>query len=100
MCDRRGLYYILDEVYGLSVHNYHAIFQKKEDFISALSIDYNESSVHVLYNLSKDFGCSGMRLTQGAIISQNNVASRLSGALTVHCQVSSAARLFATRSIL
>ncbi|KAF7931288.1 hypothetical protein BELL_0387g00140 [Botrytis elliptica] len=98
MCDRRGLHYISDEVYGLSVHNNHALLQKKKDFISALSIDYNESSVHVLYSLSKDFGCSGIRL--GAIISQNNVAVRLGAALTVHGQVSSAASLFATRSIL
>lgn len=61
-CQRRDLHYISDEVYALSAH------QPAPDgfipFSSILQLSTSETSerVHVVYSLSKDFGCSGIRL--------------------------------------
>ncbi|KAF3388834.1 1-aminocyclopropane-1-carboxylate synthase 2 [Penicillium rolfsii] len=86
-CQKHDLHYISDEVYALSVHRpYPAGFTS---FASVLEVRESHMSdrTHVLYSLSKDFGCNGMRL--GALISQSNEAVRLSAALSLHSQVSS-----------
>ncbi|CAG8036673.1 unnamed protein product [Penicillium salamii] len=96
-CQRRDLHYISDEVYALSAH------QPAPDgfipFSSILQLSTSETSerVHVVYSLSKDFGCSGIRL--GALITRNEPI-RLSAALSLHSQVSSMSTSFAYNSLL
>ncbi|CAG8369859.1 unnamed protein product [Penicillium salamii] len=96
-CQRRDLHYVSDEVYALSAHQ-----PAPEGFIpfsSILQLSESETSerVHVVYSLSKDFGCSGIRL--GALITQNEII-RLSAALSLHSQVSSLSTSFASRALL
>lgn len=55
-CNSRHLHLISDEVYALSVHG------DGSKFTSALSLRGNVKNVYVIYGLSKDFGCSGIRL--------------------------------------
>lgn len=61
-CERQGLHYISDEVYALSTHRATNTAEPEERFFSALSLHGNQDLVHVIYSLSKDFGCSGIRL--------------------------------------
>ncbi|OCK94718.1 aminotransferase GliI, partial [Cenococcum geophilum 1.58] len=95
---RNNLHYISDEVYALSLHPNSEKEYSTAGFVSALSLAHGDELVHVIYSLSKDFGCSGIRL--GAFISQQNHAVRLSGALSAHQQTSSITTLFAVRHIL
>ncbi|KAJ5879747.1 hypothetical protein N7455_003212 [Penicillium solitum] len=97
-CRRRDLHYISDEVYALSAHQPPpAGFSP---FVSILQFVESQMSerTHVIYSLSKDFGCNGIRL--GALISQSNQAVRLSAALSLHSQVSSLSTVFASETIL
>ena len=55
-CNSHGLHLISDEVYALSVYGIGAKFR------SALSLKGDLKNVSVIYGLSKDFGCSGIRL--------------------------------------
>lgn len=61
-CRRRDLHYISDEVYALSSH--HQIPDSAVQFVSALEMDQTgiNGQVHILYSLSKDFGCNGLRV--------------------------------------
>ncbi|KKK25541.1 hypothetical protein P175DRAFT_0445906 [Aspergillus ochraceoroseus IBT 24754] len=97
-CQRRNLHYISDEVYALSAHS--PVPVTCTSFISALQLSTSEiwERIHVIYSLSKDFGCSGIRV--GALITQNNDAIRLSCALSVHSQVSSVSTTLAAQAIL
>ncbi|RFU32822.1 hypothetical protein B7463_g3511, partial [Scytalidium lignicola] len=97
-CKRKQLHYISDEVYALSLHQ--PAPGGFVPFVSALEIKSKEISdqVHIIYSLSKDFGCSGIRL--GALITQSNNAVRLSAALSVHSQVSTLSTSLATKKIL
>ena len=73
---------IFDEIYGLSVFEQGPTTNDPpgtqttpNKFISTLSLDHQRfsfepSRVHVLYGISKDFGCCGLRA--GILISQNN----------------------------
>ncbi|KUL82963.1 hypothetical protein ZTR_10278 [Talaromyces verruculosus] len=108
-CQRNNLHYISDEVYALSVHapestcNGNIEEERLHDqtpmhaFTSILSVEPPNETVHVIYSLSKDFACSGLRM--GAFITHND-ALRLSGALTAHQQVSNIAASFAVSHLL
>lgn len=61
-CIRHRLHYISDEVYAMSVHSRKSRGDKLPKFVSALSLTGGRDLVHVMYSLSKDFGCSGIRL--------------------------------------
>lgn len=61
-CGRHHLHYISDEVYAMSVHSRKSKGDKVPKFVSALSLTGGRGLVHVIYSLSKDFGCSGIRL--------------------------------------
>ncbi|EHY54825.1 putative aminotransferase aclI [Exophiala dermatitidis] len=73
-CGRRGLHFISDEVYALSNFGSKAA-PGASPFVSVLSLDSvqaecKRSKVHVIWSMSKDFGCSGIRLS--ALVSQKN----------------------------
>ncbi|KAJ5894549.1 hypothetical protein N7495_006240 [Penicillium taxi] len=98
LCERHKLHYISDEVYALSAHQPFAVdFQP---FVSALQLgkDGLKDQIHVVYSLSKDFGCNGIRV--GALITQFNDAVRLSTALSVYNQVSTLSTVLASKLIL
>lgn len=61
-CRRHNLHYISDEVYALSMHK--PVPVDYTPFTSALELDAGQESyrIHVIYSLSKDFGCNGVRL--------------------------------------
>lgn len=64
-CARNQLHLISDEVYALSQHTSINEPPSGTGFISALSLDttkHGKGLVHVLYSLSKDFGCNGIRM--------------------------------------
>ncbi|KAF2656947.1 1-aminocyclopropane-1-carboxylate synthase-like protein 1 [Lophiostoma macrostomum CBS 122681] len=84
-CQRHELQYISDEVYALSIHDAQTASQDT-GFTSALSIQSGSENVHVIYSLSKDFGCNGIRL--GAMISRSHDV-HMSVALSTHGQISS-----------
>lgn len=79
-CQAHGLHLIVDEIYGLSdfkgeENDGTADPPQSSKFISTLSLsptesDFDPTRVHVLYGISKDFGCAGLRA--GVLISQNN----------------------------
>ena len=74
-CKERGLHYVSDEIYALSV--FDSPTTKGNPFVSVLSL-MNEarsdselreelmdrSRVHVVWSVSKDFGCSGTRMVR------------------------------------
>lgn len=75
LCQDYGLHLLVDEIYAFSV------FQNPENpravgFTSALAIDtttiIDPALVHVLWGVSKDFGCNGLRI--GCVISPGNPA--------------------------
>jgi len=82
-CEAHDLHLIVDEIYGLSVFDERPSRPDRNGddepapskFISAMSLDHHRlsfdpSRLHVLYGISKDFGCCGLRA--GVIISQHN----------------------------
>lgn len=61
-CQRLDLHYISDEVYALSAHK-----PAPEGFVPFVSIlEMCEAEMikktHIIYSISKDFGCSGIRV--------------------------------------
>lgn len=115
-CAETNIHLISDEVYALSQHAKPTTSNTIANFVSALSLDTTHAKglVHVLYSLSKDFGCNGVRLVsapncarlhilssyQGAFISQENRDVVMSGALSTHCQTSTMATIVAQEIIL
>ncbi|KAL9079003.1 MAG: hypothetical protein Q9157_002102 [Trypethelium eluteriae] len=100
-CARENLHFISDEVYALSV------YRPGSRFVSALSISGEDSlenrskfegRIHVIYSLSKDFGCSGIRL--GALITQSAPQVYLACALALTNQVSVFTSHLATTALL
>lgn len=68
LCKRHELHYISDEVYALSIHQPFPVdFQP---FVSALQLgdDGMRDQIHVIYSLSKDFGCNGIRVVSGSAL--------------------------------
>jgi len=68
-CNEKKLHYISDEVYAMSA------FGKvgDENFTSALSLvddaatsPINLNRLHVIYSMSKDFGCAGIRMARNS----------------------------------
>ncbi|CEN60973.1 hypothetical protein ASPCAL07643 [Aspergillus calidoustus] len=103
-CHAHDLHFISDEVYALSAFRTDP---GSPPFTSALSLLDGEagsdtsrvpptmaSRVHVVWSLSKDFGCSGVRL--GCIVTQANGALRLGAGLASYWQVSSLASRLGT----
>ncbi|KIW37014.1 uncharacterized protein PV06_10647 [Exophiala oligosperma] len=91
-CGRRGLHLISDEVYALSG------FDRDSGFVSVLSLELDQvkcatSQVHVLWTMSKDFGCSGVRMA--ALVSQDNPELLQTVSLTGCLQISNLATLAA-----
>ncbi|KAL7952876.1 PLP-dependent transferase [Trichoderma compactum] len=92
-CQEANLHFISDEIYALSTFGERSessvrckgVFKSPEtEFTSVLSRDLDalgveRSRVHVLYSISKDFGCSGIRL--GCLVSQANKVLRTSQAI-------------------
>ncbi|KAJ5431294.1 Pyridoxal phosphate-dependent transferase major region subdomain 2 [Penicillium cf. griseofulvum] len=72
-CSRNGLHVISDEIYALSVWDNPRV-PDATDFKSILSINLegiiDQSFVHIVWGLSKDFGATGLRI--GTLISQSN----------------------------
>ncbi|KAL8942591.1 MAG: hypothetical protein Q9216_001573 [Gyalolechia sp. 2 TL-2023] len=72
-CQKHRIHFISDEVYAKSIYahpdNTHSV-----PFTSALSIDtaslIDPSLVHILYGMSKDFSCNGLR--SGVLLTQHN----------------------------
>ncbi|BCS28405.1 aminotransferase gliI [Aspergillus puulaauensis] len=72
-CRERDLHFICDEVYALSYFATPA--ESRVPFQSILTLDpaslgCDQSRMHMVWSLSKDFGCSGLRL--GCVVSQAN----------------------------
>ena len=65
-CRENNLHYISDEVYALSAHRPYP--DGLTSFISVLEIDHipMRDSMHVIYSMSKDFGCNGIRLVSSS----------------------------------
>ncbi|CBX98947.1 similar to 1-aminocyclopropane-1-carboxylate synthase 1 [Plenodomus lingam JN3] len=88
-CQRNKLHYISDEVYGMSVFSDSdkGVTPAFTSILSHATAPGLTSWVHMVYSLSKDFGCSGLRL--GAIVTQGNTDLLLGSALITNNKVSS-----------
>ncbi|KAI9835737.1 MAG: hypothetical protein M1819_001915 [Sarea resinae] len=83
LCNKYQIHLLVDEIYALSVFDVpsdpHAV-----PFTSALAIDYTKhidpSYMHVLYGMSKDNACGGLRL--GCIYMQNTELMRAMSAMS------------------
>ena len=67
-CTSHKLHYLSDEVYALSQHNGQSGPAPNPEFISALNLDNPNGLIHVLYSLSKDFACNGIRLVGTSLL--------------------------------
>lgn len=76
LCQKYQMHFISDEIYALSTweNTIDQLQRPPVPFESALSIDttgiIDQSLVHGLWGMSKDFGANGLRL--GVIVSQHN----------------------------
>lgn len=66
-CGRHDLHLVSDEVYALSTFVSDNAPDTSSAFVSALSLDLasakcKESRVHVVWSMSKDLACSGLRI--------------------------------------
>ncbi|KAL4783356.1 hypothetical protein BJX76DRAFT_368480 [Aspergillus varians] len=96
-CHDRDLHLICDEVYALSYFGGNE--SCSTPFTSILNLDIEEmgcdlSRVHVVWSISKDFGCSGLRL--GCVVSQANPELILGLRLPTSTEVSSLTALCTT----
>ncbi|KAL2842716.1 pyridoxal phosphate-dependent transferase [Aspergillus pseudoustus] len=96
-CQDRDLHLICDEVYALSY------FAKSTDGITPFqsiltlnlaSLACDPSRIHMVWSLSKDFGCSGLRL--GCVVSQANPNLILALRLPTSTEVSALTTLCTT----
>ena len=89
--NEKGLHVIVDEIYGLSVYNTDEN-SELPPFISVCTLLENNlgENIHVLWSLSKDFGCSGLRI--GVLYSQNKRLVKALGSCNDAFQVSSVAQ--------
>ncbi|KAH0490129.1 hypothetical protein TgHK011_001612 [Trichoderma gracile] len=107
-CQQANLHFVSDEIYALSTFGVLAQSSKENkgvyvspetQFVSVLSRDLSlleveRSRVHVLYSISKDFGCSGMRL--GCLVSQDNKPLRISQAILNNAKICNAGTVMVT----
>ncbi|GIJ86444.1 hypothetical protein Asppvi_005333 [Aspergillus pseudoviridinutans] len=96
-CQQLNLHLVCDELYALSCFRPDEV--KANGFTSILSLDLEScgvdpSRVHTVWSLSKDFGCSGLRL--GCTISQANPTLLLGLCLPMSSEVSSLTALCTT----
>ena len=63
-CQKHDLHYISDEVYALSAHRPYPAGLTSFTSTLELSDGHTSDRTHVIYSLSKDFGCNGMRLVR------------------------------------
>ncbi|KAF7128641.1 hypothetical protein CNMCM5793_003492 [Aspergillus hiratsukae] len=96
-CQQRNLQLVCDELYALSCFRHDIL--KPNSFHSILSMDLEScgvdaSRIHTVWSLSKDFGCSGLRM--GCIVSQANPTLLLGLRLPMSSQVSSLTALCTT----
>ncbi|KAL9023480.1 MAG: hypothetical protein Q9196_007175 [Gyalolechia fulgens] len=72
-CQKHHIHFISDEVYAMSIYS-HPDNRASVPFTSALAIDttsiIDANRVHILYGMSKDFSCNGLRA--GVLLSQSN----------------------------
>lgn len=66
-CGRHDIHFISDEVYALSTYGNDQTASATSSFVSALSLNLEDvecerSKVHVIWSMSKDLACSGLRL--------------------------------------
>lgn len=118
-CVSNNLHLISDEVYALSVHGGAVPDGRSASFTSALALNAEHNNLHVIYSLSKDFGCSGIRLVlgsflslttqpsrsyisvlQGALVTQQHNLIRIATALSTNAQTSIFTNLLATHVLL
>ncbi|KAK8157459.1 pyridoxal phosphate-dependent transferase [Phyllosticta citrichinensis] len=97
-CEKHNLQLISDEIYALSIYE-SADLADPVPFISMLSLDLaqikvNPARAHVIWSVSKDFGCSGFRL--GALVSQGSPAMVCGVAMAANTQVSGLTALAVT----
>ncbi|KAF2711255.1 1-aminocyclopropane-1-carboxylate synthase-like protein 1 [Pleomassaria siparia CBS 279.74] len=89
------LHYISDEVYALS---FHGVSKPAVDtMVSAAGLHPSSGMIHVIYSLSKDFGCNGIRV--GSLLSRS-AKVRMCVALSTHGQISSLAIPFVDSVVL
>ncbi|KAK6529516.1 hypothetical protein TWF281_008687 [Arthrobotrys megalospora] len=71
-CEKHDIHMIADEVYAMSIFKTNSN-QNAVGFHSALSVEIanivDPRRIHVLYGMSKDFSCNGLRL--GLVVSRN-----------------------------
>ncbi|KAK7530980.1 pyridoxal phosphate-dependent transferase [Phyllosticta citribraziliensis] len=89
-CEKYDLHLISDEIYALSIYK-SADLANPVPFFSVLSLDLaqikvNPARAHIIWSVSKDFGCSGFRL--GALVSQGSLAMACGVAMAANTQVS------------
>ncbi|KAL7942001.1 PLP-dependent transferase [Trichoderma barbatum] len=104
-CQEANLHFVSDEIYALSTFGdldepparCKGVFESPEkEFFSVLSRDLDvlsveRSRVHILYSISKDFGCSGIRL--GCLVSQDNRSLRISQAVLNNAKICNVAAI-------
>ncbi|KAL6235268.1 hypothetical protein BDW75DRAFT_230451 [Aspergillus navahoensis] len=96
-CHDRDIHLICDEIYALSY--FDGNHSEATPFQSILSLDLEAmgcdlSRIHMVWSMSKDFGCSGLRL--GCAVSQANPDLILSLRLPTSTEVSSLSVLCTT----
>ncbi|KAI4958692.1 putative secondary metabolism biosynthetic enzyme [Alternaria arbusti] len=89
-CEKHDLHLISDEIYALSTYESEDM-PRPMPFVSLLSLDFEAMEVsparaHVIWSVSKDFGCSGFRL--GALVTQGSPAMACGVAMAANTQVS------------
>lgn len=70
-CEKHDLHLISDEIYALSTYESEDM-PRPMPFVSLLSLDFEAMEVsparaHVIWSVSKDFGCSGFRLVRQSL---------------------------------
>jgi aspartate/methionine/tyrosine aminotransferase len=113
-CNRKGMHFISDEVYALSIFETPDL-PDAQPFVSVLSLDLDaigvdKPRVHVVWSTSKDLGQSGFRMvssldicTQGNVnfrkgctVSQFNEEMAVGVALAANNQISALSTIFVT----
>ncbi|CAH0047600.1 unnamed protein product [Clonostachys solani] len=107
-CEQADIHFVSDEIYALSTfgriilpssgsaEGSEKFVSPDAKFVSVLSRDLTElgvngERVHVVYSISKDFGCSGLRL--GCLITQANEKLRMSQAILNNGKLCTAAQV-------
>ncbi|KAK7229882.1 hypothetical protein V2G26_002052 [Clonostachys chloroleuca] len=106
-CEQADIHFVSDEIYALSTFGRVVLpsgcagqgekfVSPDAKFVSVLARDLTElgvngGRVHVVYSISKDFGCSGLRL--GCLVTQANEKLRMSQAILNNGKLCTAAQV-------